>query len=231
MTMGIYKITNKINGHYYIGQSVDIDKRFRQHCFSARHLDDKDHNSPIHLAIAKYGENNFTLELLEEICDKTELNEREVYWIRLLEATKNGNYNILAGGQDRIKFDDKSVELYDLTGKYVKTIPSATLTAKELGVSRSSIYGVLHKERPTCKGYQMKYAEDKRTVIKPFISKQGGALRVAQINSTTNQIIKIFNSIAEASRETGANSSTITKVCKGKLKTTKNYKWIYYEEE
>lgn len=230
MTTGIYKITNKINGHYYIGQSVDIDKRFREHCFSARHLDDKDHNSPIHLAIAKYGKNNFTLELLEN-CDKTELNEREVYWIRLLEATKNGNYNILMGGQYRIKFDDKPVELYDLTGKYVKTIPSATLTAKELGVSRNSIYGVLHKERPTCKGYQMKYAEDKRTIIKPFISKQGGALRVAQINPTTNQIIKIFNSIAEASRETGADSSTITKVCKGKLKTTKSYKWAYYEEE
>ena len=230
MTTGIYKITNKINGHYYIGQSVDIDKRFREHCFSARHFDDKDHNSPIHLAIAKYGENNFTLELLEN-CDKTELNEREVYWIRLLEATKNGNYNILTGGQDRIKFDDKPVELYDLTGKYVKTIPSATLTAKELGVSRNSIYGVLHKERPTCKGYQMKYAEDKRTIIEPFISKQGGALRVAQINPTTNQIIKIFNSIAEASRETGADSSTITKVYKGKLKTTKSYKWAYYEEK
>ena len=121
MTTGIYKITNKINGHYYIGQSVDIDKRFREHCFSARHHDDKDHNSPIHLAIAKYGENNFTLELLEN-CDKTELNEKEVYWIKLLEATKNGNYNILAGGQDRIKFDDKPVELYDLTGKYVKTL-------------------------------------------------------------------------------------------------------------
>ena len=77
----------------------------------------------------------------------------------------------------------------------------------------------------------MKYAEDKRTIIKPFISKQGGALRVAQINPTTNQIIKIFNSIAEASRETGADSSTITKVCKGKLKTTKSYKWAYYEEK
>ena len=125
------------------------------------------------------------IESLEE-CSWEESSAREIYWIRLLEATKNGNYNILTGGQDRIKFNDKPVELYDLTGKYVKTIPSATLTAKELGVSRNSIYGVLHKERPTCKGYQMKYAEDKRTVIKPFISKQGGALRVAQINPTTN---------------------------------------------
>ena len=29
MSCGIYKITNKINGHSYIGQSVDIERRWR----------------------------------------------------------------------------------------------------------------------------------------------------------------------------------------------------------
>lgn len=31
MTCGIYKITNNINGKIYIGQSIDIERRFKQH--------------------------------------------------------------------------------------------------------------------------------------------------------------------------------------------------------
>ena len=226
MITGIYKITNKINGHYYIGQAVDIKNRFRGHRFSAIHSDDKDHNTPIHLAIAKYGEDNFLYEVLEE-CPRNKLNEREVYWIDKLQANKNGNYNILLGGQDRIKFEDKPVELYDLQGNYIRTVSSATKVAEELEVSRNTIYGVLHKQRPTCKNYQMKYATDKETIIKPFVSKQGGSKAVNQIEPKTLQVINTFTSAAEASRITGADASAITKVCKGKLKTTKGYKWEY----
>lgn len=229
MITGIYKITNQINGHYYIGQSVDIKKRFREHCFSAVHPDNKDHSSPIHRALAKYGKDNFTFEVIEE-CPKENLDERETFWINTLKATANGNYNILLGGQDRIKFDDKPVELYTLQGIYVKTISSATKVAEELGVSRNSIYGVLHKERPTCRGYQMKYEEDITTVIKPFISRQGGSIPVVQLDPNNGNIIQIFASTAEAARKTGADSSTIAKVCKGKLKTTKGFAWKYYQK-
>lgn len=228
MITGIYKITNLTNGHYYVGQAIDIKARWREHRFSANHPEHKDHNSPIHRALAKYGNQNFSYEILEE-CSRNELDEKEVYWIKVLSARENGNYNILYGGQDRIKFDDKPVELYDLQGNYVKTIPSATKTAEELGVSRSSIYGVLHKDRPTCKGYQMKYAED-NNIIKPYVSKQGGSRGVAQIDPKTNIIIRTFVSAAEAARITGADGSAITKVCKGKLKTTKGFIWSYWEE-
>ena len=31
MLTGIYKITNKINGHLYIGQSIDIENRWTRH--------------------------------------------------------------------------------------------------------------------------------------------------------------------------------------------------------
>lgn len=226
MITGIYKITNKINGHFYIGQSVDIKNRWRGHKYSALHPDDKDHNSPIHLAIQKYGIDNFSFEIIEK-CLKEELDEKEIFWISKLQSTKNGNYNILKGGQDRCTFDNKPVELYDLNGNYIKTIESATQTAQELGVSRSSIYGVLHKQRPTCKGYQMKYQSDKKTVIKPYISNQGGCISILQIDKQTGEIISQFISAAEAARKTGADSSTIIKVCKGKLKSTKGYVWRY----
>lgn len=230
MICGIYKITNKLNGHYYIGQSVDIKSRLREHKHSGLCITNKDHYSPIHLAIGKYGWENFETEVLEE-CTRDELDMQEKYWIEKLSATKNGNYNILLGGQDRMKFDNKPVELYDLEGNYVRTVESATKVAEELGVFRGSIYQVLHKERPTCKGYQMKYVEDKETKIKKFISRQGGSIPINQIHPITNEILATYISASEASRTTGADSSTIIKVCKGKLKTHHGFKWTYAEDK
>lgn len=228
MICGIYKITNRINGHYYIGQSVDIKSRLREHKHSGLCVTNKDHYTPIHSAIFKYGWESFEVEILEE-CPREKLDTQEKYWIEQLSATKNGNYNILLGGQDRMKFDNKPVELYDLEGHYVRTVESATKVAEELEVSKGTIYQVLHKQRPTCKNYQMKYAEDKETKIQKFISRQGGSISVNQIHPITNEILATYSSAAEASRITRADSSAIIKVCKGKLKTTKGYKWTYAE--
>jgi group I intron endonuclease len=69
--IGIYKITNLINGKIYIGQSNNIKRRFGEHQrlgYKSRILVDK--------AIAKYGVNNFSYEVLEE-CPLEKLNERE----------------------------------------------------------------------------------------------------------------------------------------------------------
>ena len=58
MKKAIYKIENKINHKIYIGQSVNPAKRFKQHCNTSKY------NSLITKAIEKYGENNFSLEIL-----------------------------------------------------------------------------------------------------------------------------------------------------------------------
>ncbi len=44
-------------------------------------------------------------------------------------------------------------------------------------------------------------------------------------------ILKTFNSITEASIETGIKASNITTCCKGRLKTSGGYKWKYKEKE
>ena len=53
--------------------------------------------------------------------------------------------------------------------------------------------------------------------------------KVVCLDKDTNEIIKIYNGIKEASRERGANSGSIVKVCKGIRVTAGNYKWKYYE--
>lgn len=99
LMIGIYKITNKINGHSYIGQSVNIDKRIYAHKYSAQCPQAHDYNTSIHQAMRKYGLENFEVEVLETLPeDKTLLNQREIYWIQFYNTYLDG-YNETIGGE------------------------------------------------------------------------------------------------------------------------------------
>ena len=88
--MYIYKITNKVNGKVYIGQSIrPIEQRFQ------RHINDAVNNildTHFARAIRKYGKENFYIELVETCDNQTELNLKEQYWIRKYDSINNG-YN------------------------------------------------------------------------------------------------------------------------------------------
>lgn len=89
---GIYLITNMVNGKRYVGQSVNIERRFW------------DHNRPrskslISRAIRKHGKASFRREVLEQ-CSVDELDAREIYWIKELAP----EYNI-SQGHIRVGFD------------------------------------------------------------------------------------------------------------------------------
>lgn len=87
--IGIYKITKKENGKSYIGQSNDIERRFKEHTFKNK--------IPIDKAIQKYGKENFQFEILEE-CSLDELDEKERYWINYYNTYKGFGYNCSEGG-------------------------------------------------------------------------------------------------------------------------------------
>ena len=91
---GIYKITNQVTDECYIGQAVDVYKRWNEHCKCGLGIDTPPGNK-LYKAMQEYGLNNFTFELIEE-CDKAELNEKEKYFIELYQAKEFG-YNSVEG--------------------------------------------------------------------------------------------------------------------------------------
>lgn len=91
---GIYRITNLLDGKCYIGQSVDISERFKQHIKCGLGIDTP--NNILYKAMLKDGVENFSFELLEE-CPRTELNKQEVYWIDYYQSQDFG-YNMNKGG-------------------------------------------------------------------------------------------------------------------------------------
>lgn len=95
----IYIYTNRINGHTYIGQTNDIKKRHNCHKSDSYNTRSPGYWLPFHVAIRKYGIDNFTLEILEEVDTLAEADEREQYWIKEKKSLVSENgYNIAIGG-------------------------------------------------------------------------------------------------------------------------------------
>lgn len=101
--IGIYKYTNKINGHCYIGQSIDIERRQYNHKSSAYNEKSSDYNSQFHQAIRKYGLENFEFEVIAELTQKEytkeTLNNLEKFFIKYYDSYNNG-YNASPGGEE-----------------------------------------------------------------------------------------------------------------------------------
>lgn len=93
---GIYRIKNLIDGKVYIGQSIDIERRRRNHFVSLRSGDHK--NVFLQRAYKKYGEENFNLCIMEETCQDM-LDVRECAWIKYYKSDQSvSGYNLETGG-------------------------------------------------------------------------------------------------------------------------------------
>ena len=91
---GIYKITNQLNDFCYIGQSVDIARRWKDHAKCGLGIDTPQNNK-LYQAMIQDGLWNFSFEILEE-CPQAQLNEKERYYIQLYQSYEYG-YNSNAG--------------------------------------------------------------------------------------------------------------------------------------
>lgn len=93
MEAGVYLISNNVNGKCYVGSTVHLDQRRREH-FS-RLANNKHINAHLQNAYNKYGREAFDFEILEtiDIDDniKDKLLKREQFWIDNLKP----EYNVL----------------------------------------------------------------------------------------------------------------------------------------
>ena len=90
---GIYKITSLTTGRVYVGQAVDLYRRFNDHAKAGLGIGNK--KNKLYTAMQKEGLDNFTFEVLTE-CKPNELNEFEAKYIELYNA-KDYGLNTTAG--------------------------------------------------------------------------------------------------------------------------------------
>lgn len=91
---GIYKITNQKDDMCYIGQAVDLARRWKDHAKCGLGIDTPQNNK-LYKSMIEDGLWNFSFEILEE-CPREELNEKERYYIQLYQSYEFG-YNSNTG--------------------------------------------------------------------------------------------------------------------------------------
>lgn len=95
--MIIYKITNRVNGKIYIGQTVQrLIDRWSDHARPC--LGRHKNRSAIAAAIQKYGKENFTIEQIDQASTREELNIKEQTYIKAFDCLCPNGYNMEPGG-------------------------------------------------------------------------------------------------------------------------------------
>lgn len=248
MSCGIYKITNKINNHSYIGQSINIENRWSKEKSRAFNFNSDEYDKTLSRAFRKYGLNNFTWEILEE-CSKKELDQKEKYYISIFNTYFDG-YNETTGGQDGCNSQSKIskqqlLEIYDLLQN--SNIPQKDI-AKQFDIGQDVVSTINHGKSRRLEGYI--YPLRNNYKIKRYCCDCGKELsgRISIRCDTCNHISnrKVDNrpdknelkklirtkSFTSIGKKFGVSDNSIRKWCKGyNLPTTKKEINSYSEQE
>ena len=86
----VYKITNLTNNKSYIGSSIRVETRWREHINCSQRLNDEKYNYPLYQAFRKYGIENFSFEILKD--DFNSIEEMQQYEKDMILAYNSYNF-------------------------------------------------------------------------------------------------------------------------------------------
>lgn len=166
----IYKITNKVNQKIYIGWTKHKNpiKRFKKHIYESNY-------NPVyilHKAIKKYGQNNFSFEVLEKFTNIKIVKEKEKEYISKFNSyylTGHG-YNMTLGGEGHI---GKTFATVSTAWKKGNIPWNKGIKWKEMSGKNHHAYGKkgynLGKKHPHMeKQYEITFSDGHKETIKGF---------------------------------------------------------------
>lgn len=212
--VGIYKITNKVNGKVYIGQSISIEHRWAAHKSAAFRKASEEYNRPLYASIRKYGLENFDFSVVEE-CQPIELNEKEIYWINYYQSNDMlRGYNLTPGGNQAVTLVPE--ELYKkweeglTVGELVKLFKVNRTTISKWLSNLDSYNTVESHRRSTLK--QLNNSDDLQPIYQYDLK---------------GNFIKEWLSYHQIERELGFNRNCISRCCRGEYFSSNGYRWAY----
>lgn len=147
MTCGIYMIQNTVNGKIYIGQAVDIERRWVEHKTELR--GNHHYNEHLQRAWNNYGESNFEFTIVCE-CEENQLNTMEEYYIfELMSYDKRVGYNKNYGGSSGRPTEEAKKKMSENNAKYWKGKTHSEETRKKMSESTKGENHPLYGKHPT----------------------------------------------------------------------------------
>jgi group I intron endonuclease len=221
--MLIYKVTNKINGKAYIGQTIkSLKKRKSQHISKALN---KEKTFYFHNTIRKHGPKNFSWEIIHDDIDTIEdLNKLEIYYIGYYDTYNNG-YNLTLGGGGQVGF-----VLSEETKRKIRKGNKGKIVSEETKRKMSEA----HKGRKPSEETKRKISEIKKGKNHPMYGKHFSEERNRKISEAVkgkNNPVAIsviindtyFDTMKQAAEFIGVVSSTI------KCRILHKTKWLDYK--
>lgn len=245
----IYVITNLINGKQYVGQSKALRGgylyRWSQHVNDSKKTS---RQSAISSAIAKYGVENFKIDLIERRVFKHELdcikwlNSTEISYIKKLNSFEDG-YNCSIGGEalrERRTGSDnhksKAVLMYSLDGLFINSYESITSASISNNIQQASISLCCRRKICSAGDYIWRFGVKSELIAQEDIN----SARVAKFSrigypvkqfSMDGKFIAEYKNANEAKVHSGADPSTIKDCCRSKNGTANGFIWMRAGEE
>ena len=235
--IGIYKITNKINGNCYIGQSVDIKTRWRKHKEYSLNKTSKAYEYPLMRAFRKHGVENFSFDIVERLSSNKKLLELEIKWYKML----NPEYNQEFPESCKAMLKKPIYKIDIKTFKILKKYDGIADGAKDVGVHPSGVTRAYQGARAISGGYYWCLVNDYYDGWKPkrvmSVSKTKKTIRkfnpkaqpIYRINLNTLEKV-IYKNISDGTKSTNINGGSIFNACNGKCNTAGGYYWTYVDE-
>lgn len=209
--MIIYKITNRINGKVYIGQTTrSLDTRIREHF--------RQKKSPISKALRSVGLNGFTATVIDHAHSHEELDEKERFWIKYYDSLVPNGYNICTGGEGARGWRPTDEQRAKMRESHIG------LAAGE----KNPMYG---KTGELNHFYGKKHSDETRKRMSEHAKKRNltngrnpRARKVECINTG-----EIFDSVKEAAEKYGLARTSVNGCCRGHRNNCFGYKWRYVD--
>ncbi len=134
-------------------------------------------------------------------------------------------------------FDNFKIVCFNSNGNFCKEYDNPTSASIDLGISVSGISSCVTKNRGYTKNYQfMKYFDWVKKGSPNKIDKinfhRSNFVEIVQL-SRNGEFLNEFKTIADAVKFLGRKErdrASLTKACKGRLKTAYGYKWMYKDD-
>lgn len=242
----IYCVENLINNKKYIGYTKNsVEIRWEQHLSKTHHKED---HSALHLAIDKYGKENFSIYILksissdneEELFDLLKVSEKEC--IKQYNTLSPNGYNILQGGETVPINRITPVYQYTMQGEYVACYKSITEAIQLNGFDdnfKNSKIGNCLRGNHCAFGYLWS-KEHVHNIVEIYESYNDAkcrriyknSKRVVQLDLNMN-IICIFESVTLAGKNTNISEKHLRNVCSeyyNKSHYAKGYLWFFKDD-